>query len=104
MDPCVVYAHSVHGLYPPETFVWSFWENGYQYLIPEVDCVDSHILRQPIRVYKTFDPQKVINMRLSALIVRREQVGSSSSNDNQTELGAVSMNIDDSSPVIISRK
>jgi hypothetical protein len=48
----------VHGLCLPETFVWGFIRNRYQYFIPEVDCVDSHILRQPVHVYKTFDSQE----------------------------------------------
>jgi hypothetical protein len=29
-----------------------------QYLIPEVDSFDSHILRQPVHEYKTFDPSE----------------------------------------------
>jgi hypothetical protein len=45
--------------------------------------------------------QKTINMRLSASILSRGQVDRSSSNDQQTGLGALSANIHNSSPVIM---
>jgi hypothetical protein len=31
-------------------------ENKYQCLIPEVNCIDSYILWQPVYVYNTFGP------------------------------------------------
>jgi hypothetical protein len=42
-------------------------------------------------LYKTFDPRKAINICLSTLIMRRGRFGNFSSNDNQIELGAVSV-------------
>jgi hypothetical protein len=78
--------------------------NRNQCLIMKVDCADSRTIRYPAERTTPLVPQKTIGMRLSALIVRQDQVGSSLSKDGQTELGAVSMNGDDSSPVLMSRK